>query len=81
MLQNAPKSGEPASVAYEGFSKVVAGGALGVNVYFGSNSSGKAQIVASGDMALGRTLEAATADKDVIGCLLMNPVRWSGLAT
>lgn len=81
VLQNAPKSGEPATVAYEGFSKVVAGGAIGVNVFIGSNSSGKAQVVNSGDMAIGRTLEAATADKDIIGVLLMNPVRWSGAAT
>src|SRR5258708_31202238 len=65
VLQNAPKSGEPATVAYSGFSKVVAGGALGVNLFFGSNSSGKTQIVASGAMLLGRTLEAATADKDI----------------
>jgi hypothetical protein len=81
VLQNAPKSGEPATVSIEGFSKVTAGGALGVNVFFGSNSSGKAQLVASGDMVVGRTLEAATADKDVISVLLVTPIRWSGAAT
>lgn len=81
VLQNAPKSGEPATVSYAGFAKVVAGGAVGVNVFFGSNTSGKAQVVNSGDMVLGRTLEAATADKDVISVLLVPPVRWSGAAT
>ncbi len=80
VLQNKPQSGEYATIAYSGKSKVVAGGALTVNDIITSNSSGKAAKVASGQMAFGRVLEAAGADGDVVTALLFPPIRWAGAA-
>lgn len=80
VLQNKPTSGQAGTVAYQGRSKVVAGGALTDNVIFTSNSSGRAAVVASGQMALGRIMETAGADGDIVTCQLMEPVRWTGAA-
>jgi len=78
VLQNKPESGEAATVAYAGFSKVVAGAAVSANALITSNSSGRAVAVASGGMAIGRAMIAAGADGDVIEALLFPPVRWAG---
>ena len=80
VLQNKPKSGEAATIAYAGVSKIVAGGAITVGDVITFNSSGKAATVASGQMAIGRAIEAATADTQVITALLFPPVRWAGAA-
>ncbi len=78
VLQNKPQSGEAATLAYAGVSKVVAGGAVSVNTIITTNGSGRAAAVASGQMAIGRALEAAGADGDQISALLFPPVRWAG---
>lgn len=78
VLQNKPRSGEFATVAYAGLSKVVAGDAITVGDIITTNSSGRAVTVASGQMAAGRALEAAGANGDVITALLFPPVRWAG---
>lgn len=78
VLQNAPKQGEAATLAYRGMSKVVAGGAISVNAIVTTNGSGRAAAVASGQMAVGRALEASGADGDQISVLLFPPVRWAG---
>lgn len=80
VLQNKPKSGEAASIAFMGLSKMRAGGALTVNTILTYNSSGKAAAVASGQMAIGRNIEAAGNDEDVVTVLLFPPVRWAGAA-
>lgn len=80
VLQNKPKAGEFATVAYAGLSKVVAGAAITAGDIITTNSSGRAATVASGQMAAGRALEAAGADGDIITALLFPPVRWSGAA-
>lgn len=63
-------SGDAVPVAYLGESKVVAGAALGVGVLFTNNGSGRAAASVSGDLVVGRVMEAATNDGDVIRCLL-----------
>ena len=78
VLQNKPQSGETATVAYAGPSKVVAGGAVTANAFVTCNGSGRAADVASGQMTIGRALEAATTDGEVISVLLQSPTRWSG---
>ena len=78
VLQSKPESGENASIAYLGKSKVVAGGAVTAGVMITNNSSGRAAAVASGGMACGRALQAAGADGEVISVLLFPPVRWNG---
>ena len=80
VLQNKPKSGEFATIGYAGKAKVVAGGALTVNALITTNSSGRAAAVASGQMAIGRVLDTAGADGDVVTALLFPPVRWAGAA-
>lgn len=80
VLQNLPQSGEDATVAYSGESKITAGAAIAVNAHVTTNSSGRAVTVTSGSMAIGRVLETATADGDIVACLLYPPVRWTGAA-
>ncbi len=78
VMQNNPKLGEAMSIAYMGPSKIVAGGAVAANAIITSNASGRATAATSGDIAIGRCLEAATTDGDVVSVLLFHPVRWSG---
>lgn len=80
VLQNKPQSGEHATVADGGISKVVAGAAVTQGDHLTVNGSGRAVTVGSGDMAVGRALEAAGADGDIISARLYPPVRWSGAA-
>lgn len=80
VLQNAPESGESATVGVGGFSKVRAGAAITANKMVTCNASGRAvTLPSSGVMAIGRALEAAGADGDIITVQLFNPpVRWAG---
>ena len=73
VLQNKPTSGHAATLAYEGESKVVAGGNISANAYITTNGSGRATAASSGNMVAGIALEAAAADGDVIRCLLRQP--------
>lgn len=80
VLQNAPKSaGDHASVDNSGFGKVVAGAAINsAGVFFTSNGSGRAVACLSGQMAVGRILETAAADGDVVKAQYYPPFRLSG---
>ncbi len=80
VMQNNPAVGEAMSIAYAGPSKVVAGAAIAANKIITSDTSGRAAAVTSGDMAMGRLLEASGANGDVVSALLFAPVRWSGAA-
>jgi hypothetical protein len=80
VMQNDPGIGEAMTIAYAGFSKVVAGAAISANAIITTQSgTGRAATVTSGDMAAGRALEAAGANGDVISAILFHPVRWSGV--
>lgn len=79
VLQNGPAIQEAMSIAYAGPSKVVAGGAISANAIITTNASGRAAVVASGQMACGRLLEAAVNDGDVVSALLFHPVRWGNV--
>jgi len=78
ILQNKPQSGEHATIADKGTSKVVAGGAITAGDHLAVNGSGRAAAAGSGDMAIGRALETAGANGDVIAARIYTPVRWSG---
>jgi hypothetical protein len=80
ILQTKPKSGEFGTVAVGGKSKAVAGAAITLPAVITHNSSGRVATVTSGQMAIGRALEAASADGDIITVLLFQPVRWAGAA-
>ena len=62
ILQNAPRAGEAANVAYLGVSKLVASGAIGVAGAVQSAADGKG--VAGGSMAT--ALSAATAADQIV---------------
>jgi hypothetical protein len=78
VLQNKPQSGEHASVCDLGISKVVAGAVITQGKHVTCDTSGRAITVTSGDMAVGRALEAAGAAGDIIGVRLYPPFKWSG---
>ena len=77
ILANQPAAANrPASVAYEGPFKVRAGGAISsAGVWFTCNGSGRAAVAASGNTVLGRITETATADGDVVSCILQPAFR------
>lgn len=78
VLQNKPDaSGQPATVAYLGVSKVVAGGTITANDWLTTDSSGRAITAASGDMICGRALVAGAAAA-TITAFLQPPTRLSG---
>ena len=80
VLQNKPLSGQAATVADFGLSKVIAGASATVNTYFTNDSSGRAVAAQSGDMIIGRFLEAPGAGGDIVTARLMPPVRMFGAA-
>ena len=67
------RTGEHCSVAYSGKQKVVAGGSVTVNNLITTNGSGRATAASSGDVVIGRALEAAGNDGEIITCLLQSP--------
>jgi len=72
VLQNKPSaSGRGSTVMFAGETKITAGGSLTVNDLIAANGSGRAAAAGSGDMIVGRVLETASADGDVVRMLLM----------
>jgi hypothetical protein len=65
VCENAPSSGQHASLCVNGESKVVAGASYSVNALLTTNGSGRAIAAASGQQVLGRARQAAGADGDV----------------
>lgn len=74
ILENAPKSGWEAKVVLfnaQGTMSILAGGSIGANVKITCNGSGRAtSTINSGDFVLGTTVDAATANGDVIEIVL-----------
>lgn len=67
VLQNAPASGEQATYRFLGTSKVVASGAISIGDWVTSDASGKATTTTTDkDVVVGRALQAAAADGDII---------------
>jgi hypothetical protein len=71
VLQNKPDAlNKPATVAYSGVSKVIAGAAVAKGARVMSNTAGKAITGTATNIGVGRALEAASADGDAIAVLL-----------
>lgn len=71
VLQNAPSAaGYAATVAVAGISQVVAGAAITRGASIASGSAGKAKTATSGNRVLGKAMDAAAADGDIIRVLL-----------
>ena len=79
VLQNKPQNNENATISYGGLSKVVAGGTLTAGDIITVYGSGRAIIVTSALIAIGRCLETAAAG-NIFSALLFPPVRWTGAA-
>lgn len=80
VLQNTPKINEAATVAFMGLSKVRVGGTITGNQLITYNSSGMFVDAVSGDVVMGRALEAATTANEIVTAMLFPPVRWSSVA-
>lgn len=80
VLLNKPESGQHATIQYAGPGLIRAGAATATNLFITCNGSGRAIAAASGEMIVGRLLEAATADGDVVRAILQPPIRWMGAA-
>lgn len=86
VLQNNPKSGQSATVAYSGLSKFIAGGNVSIGDFIASDANGKAKTAVKGrtntsdagsstdalvgSFVLGKAFSASAADGTVITVLL-----------
>lgn len=70
VVQNAPNSGQFATVAYAGPSKVVAGAAISYGTLLTCDGSGRAIACVSGSYVIGRAIEGAAAAGNVISAVL-----------
>lgn len=76
VLENKPAaSGRSASVTISGYARVRAGAAVAAGRNFTANASGRAVVPTSGQLVIGRALEAAAADGDLIGAIIFPAVR------
>lgn len=80
VLQNKPKSGEAASVALMGLSKVFGGGTITAGAPISYNSSGCVIDAVSGDTVIGRGMETATTHGEIVTAMLFPPVKWASVA-
>jgi len=69
---DANAAGKVAEVAIGGEVKVVAGGIIAAWSEIATDANGKAKVAAAGNIVLGRNIEAAAADGDVIS-MIFNP--------
>ena len=81
VLQNKPKSGDHATVKFMGRGKVVAGAAISANALFTTNGSGRAVAASTNsggiDTVVGRVLQAAGGDGEIVDCVYLPPFRLS----
>lgn len=72
ILQNDPAQNEAASVAISGRSKAVAGAAFAADVQLTPGTAGKLVALGTGEVGLATSIDAASADGDIVAVLL-NP--------
>lgn len=70
VIQNKPVSGEAAELATYGKTKAVAGAAILIDANLMVNASGKVITATTGDTIIGKALEAAAADGNIITIML-----------
>ena len=76
-LQNKPYVDEAAQVCVFGLTKMFAGGTVTAGAYVTYDSSGHVVDASSGDMVIGRALQAATTAGEKVLGLALPPVRWA----
>ena len=80
VLQNKPYVNEAAQVCVFGMSKVFAGGTITAGAPISYDSSGHVIDALSGDVVIGRALEAAATAGEKVTALIFPPVRWGSVA-
>ena len=80
VLQNKPYVNEPAQVCVMGLSKVFAGGTITAGAPISYDSSGHVIDAVSGDVVIGRAMQAATTAGEKVTALILPPVRWGSVA-
>jgi hypothetical protein len=70
ILQNDPESGDTGTVMQVGESRAVAGAAITIEAAVASDANGKLRTAVASDIPVGRALEAASADGDIIKILI-----------
>lgn len=75
VMQTKPNSGQFGTIAVLGRSKVRAGAAFGYGRLLTTNGSGKAIAAGSGNWIIGRALEAAAAEDDLVSAFIVPPYR------
>lgn len=73
VIQTVTKSGQHVTVADGGEGYVIAGGALTANALITTNGSGRAAAAGSGQVIVGRVLEAAAADGNKVRARYFKP--------
>jgi len=67
VLQNKPADGLPAIYRFQGTTKLVAGGVISIGDWITAKSDGRGLTTTTdGDVVIGRALEAAATDGDII---------------
>lgn len=80
ILQNKPYVNEPAQICVFGLSKVKGGGTITAGAPISYNSSGHVIDAVSGDVVIGRALQAAATAGEVVTALIFPPVKWGSVA-
>ena len=80
VLQNKPYVNEPAQVCVMGLSKVFAGGTITAGAPISFDSSGHVVDAVSGDVVIGRALQAAATAGEIATALIFPPVKWGSVA-
>lgn len=80
ILQNKPYVNEAAQVCFMGLSKVFGGGTITAGAPISYDSSGHVINAVSGDVVIGRAMEAATTAGEIVTAMIFPPVKWGSVA-
>lgn len=81
VLENKPVANQAATVTYLGQVRVRAGAAITAGRTFTANASGRAVTATSGSLVIGKALEAAAADGDLITAMLFPAQKYDEVVT
>lgn len=81
VLENKPEANQAATVTYTGQTRVRAGAAVTAGRTFTANASGRAVHPTSGQLVVGRAIEAAAADGDLISAIIFPAQRLAATVT
>ncbi len=80
ILQNKPYVNEAAQVCLFGLSKVFGGGTITAGAPISYDASGHVIDAVSGDVVIGRAMEAATTAGEIVTAMIFPPIKWADVA-